>query len=103
MMISNVKTSVADALRQFMGSEGMRNDADWPVTGTAVSGITEKVELSSRGKDIGQIRAVLTNTPDIREDKVMALKRDVENGKYRIQPEVVAKKMIDESLIDIFA
>ena len=103
MMIRNVKNPVAEALQQYLGSEGARNDANRPVTGAAASAITETVELSSRAKDIRQIRAALANTPDVREDKVMALKQEIENGKYQIQSEAVANKMIDESLIDLFA
>ena len=103
MMIRNIKNPVTEALQQYLGSEGARNDANRPVTGAAASAITETVELSSQAKEIRQIRAALANSPDVREDKVTALKREIESGKYQIQPDAVANKMIDESLIDIFA
>jgi flagellar biosynthesis anti-sigma factor FlgM len=103
MMIRNVKNPVADALQQYTGGQGTRNDTDRPVIGVTVSAVTERIDLSLRAKEIRQIRAALTDVPDRREDKIATLKRDIVNSKYRIQPEVVAKKMIDESLIDIFA
>ena len=102
-MIRNVKNPVAEALQQYLGSEGARNDTNRPATGAAPSAIKETVELSSRAKEIRQIRATLANSPDVREDKVTALKREIENDKYQLQSEAVANKMIDESLIDIFA
>ena len=40
-MIRNVKNPVAEALQQYLGSEGARNDASRPVTGAAASAITD--------------------------------------------------------------
>lgn len=100
-MISKIKDSATPLIQQYQKNELMKNEADRQ-TGAA-SAVTEKVNLSNRGKDIQQIRQILDQTPDVREDKVLELKRQIESGNYRINPEGIAEKMAGESLIDIFA
>jgi negative regulator of flagellin synthesis FlgM len=64
----------------------------------------DRVEISTkaREKEIKAIRELVETAPDVREEKVMALKNAVEEGTYRVKGEEVAKKMIEES-IDEFA
>lgn len=102
-MVGKVKHPVAGAVQQQANSDGLRSDTEKAVVGPAMPTVTERVELSSRAKEIRQIRALLANAPDIREEQVMALKRQIEDGSYRVQPAEIAQKMIGEALIDIFA
>jgi len=102
-MIGKVKHPVAETLQQYASSDGLRSDAEKPVVAPATPAVSERVELSSRAREIRQIRALLANAPDIRKDKVMELKRQIEDGSYRVQPGEISKKMIGEALIDIFA
>jgi len=100
-MISKIKDSATPLIQQYQKNELMKNEADKP-TGAA-SAVTEKVNLSTRAKEIQQIRQILDQTPDVREDKVLELKRLIDSGNYRINPEEIAEKMAGESLIDLFA
>lgn len=63
----------------------------------------EKVSISKESRDAGMMRGIINNLPDIREDKVQELKTQIGNGTYEVNSEDIAKKMISESLIDIFA
>jgi flagellar biosynthesis anti-sigma factor FlgM len=42
-------------------------------------------------------------TPDIREEKVQELKRQIDTGKYSVNADKLAEKIVGESLIDILA
>ena len=100
-MISKIKDTATSSIQQYQKNELAKNEADKQIG--ASSAVTEKVNLSTRAKDIQQIRQILDQTPDIREDKVLELKRQIDSDNYRINVEKIAEKMVGESLIDLFA
>lgn len=55
---------------------------------------TDRVELSANSINIQKAKEVLLTTPDVRTDKVQALKEQVERGEYKIDPMAVADKML---------
>lgn len=59
------------------------------------------VELSSSLKEARLINEISAAEPDIREEKVAALKEQVDSGTYRVDPEAVADKLVD-AFIDEF-
>ncbi len=64
----------------------------------------DKVEISkeARQKELRRIRELLEKVPDVREEKVAALKKAIEDGTYEVKGKKVAKKLIKEG-IDEFA
>jgi negative regulator of flagellin synthesis FlgM len=60
----------------------------------------DKVDLSSQSKEMNRISEVLTAVPDVRAEKVEALKKQVESGQYQVKSDAVAEKMIKEFLFD---
>jgi negative regulator of flagellin synthesis FlgM len=58
------------------------------------------VELSGRAKEIQQVRKLVENAPDVREDLVNALKAQIESGEYKVSGEEVADLMIRRALAD---
>jgi len=100
-MISKVKETCAQSIQQYQKGELHRNGVEKTVG--AASTVTEKVDLSSRAKDIRQIKQLLNQTPEVREDKISELKRQIESGKYTIQSDQIAEKIVGESLIDVIA
>ena len=63
----------------------------------------DNVELSQSARDLQSAQKALQDLPDIREDKVAALKQQIENGAYHIRTDKIAANMLKESLInDIF-
>ncbi len=50
--------------------------------------------------DMRKIREAVENTPDIREEKVAALKKMIASGEYKVNAREVADKMIKEFLSD---
>jgi negative regulator of flagellin synthesis FlgM len=100
-MISKIKDAATPVIQQYQKNDLAKHEADRQTGAPSV--LTEKVNLSSRAKDIQQVRQILDQTPDLREDKVLDLKRQIDNGSYVVNAEKVAEKIVGESLIDLFA
>ncbi len=64
--------------------------ADVPVESGA------KADISSKAKEFSKAKEVATGAPDVREQKIAELKKRIEEGKYKVNPEAVADKMIKE-------
>ena len=57
---------------------------------------------SSRLREIQQANPMLTLIFEIREMRVAALRRDIESGHYRVKPEQVAEKIMEDQLLALF-
>ncbi|MFH1081217.1 MAG: flagellar biosynthesis anti-sigma factor FlgM [Pseudomonadota bacterium] len=99
-MISKIKDT-ATPLIQHPKNKLTKNEAGKLIG--ASSALTEKVNLSTRARDIQQIRQILDQTPDIREDKILELKHQIDGGNYGINAETIAEKLVEECVIDLFA
>jgi negative regulator of flagellin synthesis FlgM len=60
----------------------------------------EKVNLSTTARDIQKLKNLINQLPDVRSEKVENLKKQVEQGTYKVDSEKVAGKMVGESLLD---
>jgi len=60
----------------------------------------EKVVLSPKARLIQETKKLLGSIPDIREEKVAQLKKQIKNGTYHIEGEKIAARMIKESLLN---
>ena len=59
------------------------------------------VHLSQTSKEAQLIREVISTEPDVREEKVTELKEKIESGRYEINHEAVANKLVDSFLDEI--
>ena len=55
-----------------------------------------KVKLSDRAQDMKKIRSVVDNTPDVDEAKIAKFKGLIASGKYKVDADKIADKMVDE-------
>ncbi len=99
MKISKVDDAATQAIQQYQRSEKVQNESEKTVKENAVP--REKVNLSATARDIQQLRNVIAELPDIREEKVQDLKSRIEQGNYNVSGDQIAEKMVGESLIDI--
>ena len=53
------------------------------------------VNLSQASKEALLIETTIADTPDIRDEKVLALKEKIATGQYEINPQAIADKMVD--------
>lgn len=58
----------------------------------------DKVELSNKAIEINSLFETARKIPEIREDKVNEIQRQVETGTYPIEPEKIATSMLKETL-----
>jgi len=63
----------------------------------------DRVNISDRTKDVQVAREAVAKLPDVREDKVNAAKSAIESGTYKVNEEELARKMVLDSIINIFA
>ena len=59
---------------------------------------SDKVELSSRARDIQRAREVAQGAPNIREDKVEAARRALQNGTLNLDGQDLADKFLQDVL-----
>ena len=62
------------------------------------TGDTDTVSLTEKGRELKTAAQHARLVPDIREDRVMRLKRQLEEGSYRVMGDRIAGNMIDESM-----
>ncbi len=58
----------------------------------------DTVVISDAAKRIQEVRRQLDAVPDVDEEKVARLKKEIENGTYEINADKIAGKMIQEGL-----
>lgn len=81
------------------GSSGKAKASKAQKDGAQAQGDT--VELSSLAKDVSKARTEVDRTPDIRAEKVESLKEKVSSGEYKVDPDKVAHKLVDEHLSEL--
>ncbi len=57
-----------------------------------------KADLSAKGKEFAKAKSVAADTSDVREDKIAELKRRIAAGKYEVNADAIADKMVDDHL-----
>ena len=57
----------------------------------------DTVELSTKAQDLYEARRILEEIPDVREDKVARLRKEIQDGTYRVEGRDIAKKMLEEA------
>jgi negative regulator of flagellin synthesis FlgM len=74
---------------QLYGANGVKKTSA-PVKTAA----TDKVEISSFGRELQIAKQAVKESPDIRQDKVSDLKNQINNGTYNVSPESFAQKIL---------
>ena len=60
----------------------------------------DRVALSDTALEMQKARQALKEIPDVRDDKVAALKESIDNGTYEINADKIADRMLKESLFN---
>jgi len=56
----------------------------------------EKVDISSRSRDIADLMSQVNQLPDVRAQKTREIKQAVDSGTYTIDPRRIAEKLLKE-------
>lgn len=63
----------------------------------------EKVSLSSAAREIQQAEKALRELPEVRQEKINELKKQIAAGNYDVRGDKIAEKLLSESFLDIMA
>ena len=78
-----------------------KKTAQTPKDKTANQGVkTDTVDISDTAKRVSAARDELNRIPDVREEKVAALKKEIENGTYKVDSEEIAEKMLKDGILN---
>jgi negative regulator of flagellin synthesis FlgM len=105
MKISKIDDASLQMIQQYQKADQVDKVEDRSSEKAAAANLVpeEKVNLSTTAKDVQSLSNAISKLPDVREEKVQALKDQIEKGTYKVDAEKTAEKMVGESLLDIFA
>jgi negative regulator of flagellin synthesis FlgM len=90
------------SIRQItQGMKPPQTDKTHPGSAVSPEAGGDRVELSSQSREMKKIHEILAATPDVRTEKVAALKKAVEDGSYQVKTEDVADKMVQEMAFEV--
>jgi len=103
MKISKVDDATLQMIQQYQKTDKVEDRASEKAAAANNLVPEEKVNLSTTAKDVQNLKNAISKLPDVREEKVQALKDQIEKGTYRVDADKVADKMVGESLIDLLS
>lgn len=56
----------------------------------------DKITLSGKAKEINELQNLISNLPDVRTDRIDAIKKSIDAGNYNVDAKEVAAKMLEE-------
>lgn len=83
-----------EAYTQVQQLYNTKKTAKTPVTQKI--GASDKIQISSIGKDFQTAKAAVDASSDIREDVIAPLKAGIENGTYHVSGESFAEKLLQK-------
>lgn len=94
------KTSLLDSLVKATQSK-QQKDPSVDKQNLGSSGTSyDKVELSTKKEQISTITEKVKAQPEVRQDKVEAMKEAIKNETYNVRGELVARSMMKSQLLD---
>lgn len=74
------------------------NKAQKTTSGKAAAGhnVEDRTDLSLDTLSIASLRAEALSAPEVRQDKVDALRLAIRNGHYKVAPDEVAQRILEE-------
>lgn len=89
---------VQEALKVYNQKTQTRRIDDVKKAGSVMG--SDKVTLSTEGREIQAIRQKIAESPEIREAKVAELREAIKSGTYNVSGEEIAEKMLSRNLLD---
>lgn len=90
--LSSTKQTARSGKTQKPGEKSSATES----TATAADG--SSATISARAKEFSKAKEVAGNAPDVREEKIAELKRRISAGKYSVDADAVADRMVDDHL-----
>lgn len=79
-------------ISQVYGNQPVKKSYNSSTYGTTST--TDQVSFSTVGKDMQTAKTALKDVPDVRQDRINALKESIANGTYQVSAESFADKLM---------
>ena len=107
-----VNSSTSSAVQNSASAETTETTAAKKTQGAAKASATQKAkatesasiegsartEISGKAKEMAHAKQVAANAPDVREEKIAALREKILAKKYNVDANAVADKLVDEHI-----
>ena len=80
-------------IQQIYGTSNIKKTEEKKVT---TGSFKVQLLLSATGKDAQIAKQAVANTPDVREDKIAALKEQIQNDTYEVDADDFADKILEK-------
>ncbi len=87
--------------KERAGSVPKRGQSATTASGAKAEAVSDRVEISGRSREMARARERLATTPAVRQEKVDAIKEQIQNQDYKVDAQKVAQKMIIDFLNEI--
>lgn len=95
-----MKVTSSDEIAKYINETAVTRTKGLAQEGSKPADVGQKseedtiVNLSQRSKEVQKAEKAIESEPDIRSEKVQAIKNEIENGTYKIDYEKTAEKML---------
>lgn len=94
-----INPHIHNLIKTYM-KQGSQNSAVEKTPAKASVKGSDKMEFSQEGKAILTALQTVKNLPEVRPEKVAALKEAVKSGTYSVSTDAVAEKIVDSNIFD---
>ena len=101
MKIQDVKNDGQSIQLITQGMKPPHSEKNPPASSVSSSDAgSDRVEISPQSRDMKKIHEILAATPEVRTEKVAALKEAIAEGTYKVKTEDIADKMVQEMTLE---
>ncbi len=93
MNIDKIGQKAVDAYVQKTQSSGV-NKVPSQGTNEVKKSDQDAVSISQAAKEMQEVQKAVRDAPDVREDKVAEIKKQIQDGTYRVPAEAVVEKLL---------
>lgn len=93
MNIDKIGQKAVDAYVQKTQSSGV-NKVPSQGTNEVKKSDQDAVSISQAAKEMQEVQKAVQDAPDVREDKVAEIKKQIQDGTYRVPAEAVVEKLL---------
>ncbi|MGZ3793813.1 MAG: flagellar biosynthesis anti-sigma factor FlgM [Bdellovibrio sp.] len=95
-LTDSAKSEKAQGLKDKNAAAGVNNKAD--ALASSSIGESTRVDVSDRAQEAKRIKELAMAAPDVDEAKVAKFRKLIDEGKYQVDADAIADKMVDEHL-----
>jgi negative regulator of flagellin synthesis FlgM len=102
MSVSRIQDGNAHAVQQtYLRNDQVRAEAERQTQSGTVVPPSDKVDLSTKAREIQQLKDAASKLPDVREEKIQEVQKMLKDGTYKVTADQIAGKMVGESILDL--